>query len=272
MIIFVDESYQQDTSGTWHYALAGFGINEFRYRALQAAVYQLIRQYYDTKSSYLGDDWKNALTSKMITETPVEEIELKATSLLKRSSLDRFGGEQSPHYRLVRDVLAKVRECRGTCLGVLVNPVSPSIVKDSSNGCPSTYVKLIKNVGRWMEEEYPGQPATLVLDTEHNGVNLPLSRSIADLLYRSQYGIKMKHIFPSPFWIDSQSMAGAQIADLVAHILMNSMQPEPERKPINRLWEQVNDLRWRWEDGRGGTITRLRKAMTDGGGDPADAG
>ena len=36
----------------------------------------------------------------------------------------------------------------------------------------------------------------------------------------------MRCIFPSPFWVDSQSMAGAQIADLVAHILMDSMMPE----------------------------------------------
>lgn len=82
----------------------------------------------------------------------------------------------------------------------------------------------------------------------------------------------MKHIFPSPFWIDSQSMAGAQVADLVAHILMNSMLPEPERKPLGKLWDQVIELRWRWEDGRGGTITRLRKAMANGGDSPADAG
>ena len=143
MIVFVDESHQQDVSGTWHYALAGFGINEFRYRAPQAAIYQLIRQYYDVRASYAGDDWRNALSSKMITETPVGEVELKAANLLKRSSLERFGGEQSPHYRLVRDVLAKVRECRGTCLGVLVNPLSPTAVKDCSHGCPGAYVKLM---------------------------------------------------------------------------------------------------------------------------------
>ena len=272
MIVFVDESYQQDASGTWHYTLAGFGINEFRYRALQAAIYQLIRQYYDVRANYAGDEWRNVLNTKMITETPVSEVELKAANLLKRSSLERFGGVESPHYRLVTDVLAKVRECRGTCLGVLVNPVTPTAVKDCSQGCPVTYVKLIESVGRWMAEDYPGQPATLVLDTEHNGVNLPLSRSIADLLYRSQSGRNMKHIFPSPFWIDSQSMSGAQVADLVAHILMNSMLPEAEQKPLGKLWDQVNDLRWRWASGRGGTITRLRKAMADGGELPADTG
>ncbi|MCX6382390.1 MAG: hypothetical protein NT023_23420 [Armatimonadetes bacterium] len=46
MIVFVDESYKQDAGGKWHYALAGFGIDEFRYRALQAAVYQLVRRFF----------------------------------------------------------------------------------------------------------------------------------------------------------------------------------------------------------------------------------
>lgn len=121
-----------------------------------------------------------------------------------------------------------------------------------------------------MEETHPSYPVILVLDTEGNGVNLPLSRAIADYLYRSAPGKRMKHVFPSPFWIDSQSMAGAQVADLVAHILMNSMLPQGERKQLSSLWQQVNSLRWSWENGSGGTIKRVR-FMADGGEPPADA-
>lgn len=265
MVVFIDESYQRDSAGICHYALAGFGVNEFRYRALQAAIYQLIRQYFDVMSNYEGDTWRQMLTEKIIVQRSADDIELKADSLLRAANLRRFGGDQSPHVRLVSDVLNKVHQCRGTCFGVLVNPSDPTVVKDCSAGCPRTYRILIEKVGRWMEEEYPGTPVTIVLDTEHNAVNLPLSRTIADFLYKSAAGKKMKQVFPAPFWIDSKSMAGAQVADPVAHILMNSMMPEGERKPLRGLWEQVNSLRRQWDDGVGGTISRLRKTMADEG-------
>lgn len=271
MIVFVDESYRQDAAGTWHYALAGFGINEFRCRALQAAVYQLIRKYFAVPGDYEADSWRMALREKIIVEKAPEEIELKAESLLSPSNLRRFGGESSPHYRLASEVLTKVNDCRGTCLGVLLNPADPKEVKDCSHGCPPAYLRLIHIVGRWMAEEYPNQSVTLVLDTEHNAVNLPLSRSISDYLYRSSAGKNLKHVFPSPFWIDSKSMVGAQAADLVAHVLMNSMIPEAERKSLDGLLRQVHNLGRRWDNRMGGTIVRLKKTVADGGSRPADA-
>ncbi len=266
MIVFIDESYQQDSSGIWHYALAGFGVNEFRYRALQAAMYQLVRKYFDHRECYAGDEWRQALKDKIIVEQPLDEIELKAEQLLKASSLRRFGGEQSPQYRLVGEILTKVHETRGTTLGVIFSPDHPSSVKDSKEGCPISFQRLIELIGQWMDEEYPGQSVSLVLDTEHNGINLPLSRSISNFLYRSKSAPQMKHIFPSPFWIDSQSMAGAQVADLVAHILMNTLLPETERKPLQSLTSQVFGLSHRWNTKDGGTISRMRKRTTAGGG------
>jgi len=159
MVIFVDESYKQDSKGLWHYALA----------------------------------------DKIIAIKSVDEVELKASSLLSPGNLKRFGEDRSPHYRLVSEIFDTVYKCRGTCIGILANPISPKIVKDCTDGCPPVYTKFINTVGRWMSQEYPGIPATLVLDTEHNGVNIPLSRSIADYLYRSSAGKRMRHVFPSPF-------------------------------------------------------------------------
>ncbi|MFI5385116.1 MAG: DUF3800 domain-containing protein [Fimbriimonadales bacterium] len=266
MLVFVDESYDRDASGTWHYALAGFGINEFRYRALQAAVYQLCMATFDVRESYEGDSWRDALTEKIIVEQLTETIELKAGELLKPGNLRRFGGDESPHYRLVSSVLTKVYECRGTTVGVLLNPDHPDDVKDVSQGCPRAYQRLIELVADWMEEEYPGQPVTLVMDTEHDGINLPLSRAIAAYMYRTLAGQRMKHVFPAPFWIDSQSMVGAQVADLVAHILMNALKPEGERKQLEGLTSQVYGLSHRWANGTGGTITRMRRKTTAGEG------
>jgi hypothetical protein len=258
MLVFVDESYDRDSTGTWHYALAGFGINEFRYRALQAAVYQLCMETFDVRENYEGDLWRDALSEKIITKSAPECIELKSSELLKPGNLRRFGGEQSPHYRLVSGVLQKVFEYRGTTMGVILNPDHPDDVKDVANGCPRAYVRLIKVVAAWMAEEYEGQSVTLVMDTEHNGINLPLSRAIAQFMYRSAFGKRVQQVFPSPFWIDSQSMAGSQVADLVAHILMNAMKPEGERKKIQGLTSQIYGLSHRWQSRRGGTITRLR--------------
>ena len=262
MLVFIDESYERDSAGVWHYALAGFGINEFRYRALQAAVYQLCNETFDVRESYEGDAWRDALATKIIIEGAPERVELKSSELLKAGSLRRFGGENSPHYRLVSKVLQSVFDCRGTTIGVLLNPDHPDDVKDVSDGCPRAYQRLIELTGDWMSEEYEGQPVTLVMDTEHNGINLPLSRAIAQYMYRSATGKRMKHVFPSPFWIDSQSLAGAQVADLVAHILMNAMKPEGERKQLQPLTSQVYGLSHRWVTRDGGTISRMRRKTT----------
>jgi hypothetical protein len=265
LVVFIDESYQKDSSGVWHYALAGFAVNEFRYRAIQAATYQLVRQFFDVQANYEGEAWREALADKIIVEKSHDDIELKASYLLKASSLRKFGGEKSPHHRLVAEILENVSRCRGTSFGVLVNPDDPQQVKSCSDGCPPVYTRLIEMVARWMQEEHPGEHVSPVLDTEHSGVNLPLSRSIADFLYRSRVGQNMRNVFPAPFWIDSQSMAGAQVADLIAHILMNSMMPEGERKPLKVLTGTVFDLSHRWQKSPGGTITRLRKVTADGG-------
>jgi len=259
VIVFIDESYQQDSTGKWYYALAGFGIDEFRYRALQAAIYQLVRTYFDHRSSYEGDSWRAVLTEKIIVEQPHDEIELKAQYLLKRSNLERFGGTNAPHHKLVRDAFRLLEQTRGTTLGVILSPDDPKEVKQVDTGCPYPFQKLIGVIANWMDEQFPGRPVTLALDTEHDGINLPLSRSIADFLYRTRSGQEMKHVFPSPFWIDSQSMAGSQIADLVAHVLMSSMLPEAERKPIEELWGMAFRLSHKWR-GRenGSTIYRIR--------------
>lgn len=266
MLVFIDESYEQDSDGVWHYALAGFGINEFRYRALQAAVYQLCMQTFARREDFEGESWREALYERISIERDPAHIEIKSSELLKAASLRRFGGDASPHYKLVSNVLLKVYECRGTTLGVLLNPDHPNEVKDVSAGCPRAYQRLIELVGNWMMEEYEGQPVTLVMDTEHNGINLGLSRNIAAYLYRSALGQRMKHIVPSPLWIDSQSMVGAQVADLVAHILMNSMKPEAERKPLQGLTSQTYGLSHRWLGKSGGTIARLRRKTTAGEG------
>lgn len=266
MLVFIDESYDRDSSGAWHYALAGFGINEFRYRALQAAVYQLCQETFDVRSSYEGELWRDALKDKIIVEGSTDYIELKSSELLKPGTLRRFRGEQSPHCRLVSNVLQKVFECRGTTIGVLLNPDHPDDVKDVSGGCPRAYQRLLEIVGIWMQEEFEGQPVTLVMDTEHRGINLPLSRAISTYMYRSSAGKRMKHVFPSPFWIDSQSMAGAQVADLIAHVLMNSMKPEPERKAIPGLTSQVYGLSHKWRTRPGGTISRMRTKSMAGEG------
>ena len=50
---------------------------------------------------------------------------------------------------------------------------------------------------------------------------------------------KLRHIVVDPFWVDSRTTAGSQLADLIAHILMNSMRPATTRKPIYALWRKV---------------------------------
>ena len=60
-------------------------------------------------------------------------------------------------------------------------------------------------------------------------------------------------------------MAGARIANLIARVLMNSMMPTAERKALDGLWRQVNNLRYQWDSGVGGTIAKLEKSVANEG-------
>ena len=79
-------------------------------------------------------------------------------------------------------------------------------------------------------------------------------------LHRHATGKTLVRVVPAPFWIDSKTTAGSQVADIVAHTLMNSMMPPAERKPIEFLWQKVMALMG--GDGTYRTITKIMRTPT----------
>lgn len=59
------------------------------------------------------------------------------------------------------------------------------------------------------------------------------------------------------FWVDSSTTAGSQVADIIAHVLMNSMRPATRRKNLQELWRKVAALEFRSVDMRTRGIRKL---------------
>ncbi len=55
MLVFLDESYEEDGNGRFRYAYAGFGIDERQYRGLTAAIYQAKLLYFQQDQGFSDD-------------------------------------------------------------------------------------------------------------------------------------------------------------------------------------------------------------------------
>jgi len=259
LLVFIDESYKVDSTGVLQHVIGGIGIEEHRYRALEAGVHQIRGRWLQTRDGLTQEEVRPLLDTKLLVNGDPENFELKGQDLLQNRRLNAGqGGRISPSVLIVEECLQLARNCRATSFGVLSNPTNIGEVQ-SLDACPIQYVRLLDCINRWMLDIHPDRMAIPVFDTIHGGTNSHLSRQIGRYLWRHALGQQMKKIVPSPFWIDSKSTAGSQVADIVSHILMNSMLPPQDRKPLEFLWPRITDLETAGEGYR--TISRLRKRI-----------
>jgi hypothetical protein len=258
MLVFIDESYKIDSKGVLHHAIAGIGIEEHRYRALEAGVHEIRRKWLVTRDGLSQDDVGRLLSTKLPVKGNPEQFEIKGEDLLQARRIEKYlESGSSPSISVVLELLELVRLCRATTFGILSNPNDvDEILK--SDGCPVQYIRLLDRINKWMLDAYPDRMAIPVFDNIHGGTNSHVSRQIGKYLYRHAIGKTMRRIVPTPFWIDSKSTAGSQVADVVAHILMNSMMPPNERKAIEFLWDLVVGMESTGSNYR--TVTRLKRS------------
>lgn len=256
MLFFIDESYKFDSIGDLHHVIAGIGIEEQRYRSLEAATHRIRRNWLVSRDGFAQEEVASMLATKLPVNGDPETFEFKGQDLLQQRRIDKYRElGSSPSISIVKELLQATKDCGATTFGVLSNPKNVDEIL-RSNGCPPQYIRLLDRINNWMIDANPNQMAIPVFDNIHGGTNSHVSRQIGKYLYRHARGKKIRKIIPTPFWIDSSSTAGSQIADIVAHILMNSMLPSFERKQIEFLWQSVVGM----ESSQFGyrTITRLK--------------
>ncbi len=260
MLVFIDESYTESSEGHLYHALAGFGIGEAEYRRLVAALYQLKLEFFEDARHMSREDRAQLRTTRIASAGDPRSAELKATKLLTAKAA-RYHEEtgEAASLLLVEKLLSTVRELRGTVFGVLSEPPNLEPIQRPSESIPKQYRYLIERIDAWSQAEHAGDFCHLIFDQIDGKTSKQLNRTISDFLFRHGEGIKMKSIVPTPFWVDSDSTAGSQVADIIAHVLMNSMLPPSNRKPLSKIWDAVRALEFQDKNSRMRGIRRLRK-------------
>jgi hypothetical protein len=265
MLVFIDESYDKVGSGPISHALAGFGIPEGRYRKLVAVVHQIKERYFESAEGISREHLAELRTRRIACSGEPRRAELKGSKLLTLKAAQfhqQTGKAQS--ILLVEELLDKVFDLDGVVFGVLSEPSHVDEIQKPGQLLPLQLRTLMERVEMWMVESYPDYHASLVFDAIDNRTSRDLNSCTSDFLFRHQEGRRMRHIVPTPFWVDSDSTPGSQVADIIAHVLMNSMLPEARRKPLGSVWRRVSGMMFTSQDGRTRGIRRLKKKQQTG--------
>ena len=108
--------------------------------------------------------------------------------------------------------------------------------------------KVLDPIDKWIQEEHQGEMAIIIPDSVQRGMDKSISSSMANYMFRTTQGKRMRNIVINPFWVDSSTTVGSQVADIIVHILMNSMRPIDERKNLDGLWRKVVSMEFRSAD------------------------
>ncbi len=259
LLIFLDESYEEDDSSRFRHAYAGFGVDESQYRRLVAAVFQAKLRFFVRDTGFTDEERRDARRTHIITSEAPERAEMKATKLLTAKQTEHYAEfGNAPGIELATQLLEVLDQTQATVFGILSFPTNLADIQSPQEHLPIQFIRLLERIEMWMREQHPDDMAIVVPDTIHEGININLSERIGDFLFRSASGQKLRHIVVNPFWVDSRTTAGSQLADLIAHILMNSMRPTKARKPIDALWRKVMALEFKSTDLQTRGIRKIR--------------
>lgn len=258
MLLFLDESYEEIRGGKFNFAYAGFGIDEREYRGLVAAVYQA-KQKLVGQITGLNEQQRIELgKAKLLQDEVPEYAEIKANKMMGTRQIKRLTDYGfSPGLTLAEEILRALQAANGTIFGVVSTPDAIRNVLNPSGYLPVEHTRLLERVELWMQEQHRYEMVSIVPDTidsyKHN-----LSRCLADFLYRSNQGKQMRHIVVTPFWVDSSVTVGAQVADVVAYLLMDSQRSVTSS--LTHLQAYVNTMEFRSRDGRTRGIRKIRNS------------
>ena len=152
-----------------------------------------------------------------------ERVELKGVNLLNRRTHRR-----KPDYvGFLEEFFSNLLNLPITLFAVIMESPFPS-AGGSDDLLPNRFRYLIQRVELLAEEK--GEMATIMFDG-HPNLYGGLGWQFNGFLYRSEEGRACTHITDAPAFVDSQTSAGIQIADMVASVIRQYEEAEIFRNP-----------------------------------------
>jgi len=237
MLLFLDESYERLSEGSFRHVIGGFCLPAARYRDLIAAVESTKERHFVQDRNMSPEERMRAWEEHFVVGDVPERIELKASLLLSSSVLRRTGEHPRAAMRLAEDVMKALAACHASVFG----DVALTETMSEPGVLPPLLLRLLASVESWVAHLHPSTTVIPVLDGLNPTADQRLARRMARTLLRPDVGLP--HVLPSPMILDSRASHGLQVADLICHVLLNEARPPEDRKPLGILPSRVQALR-----------------------------
>jgi hypothetical protein len=106
------------------------------------------------------------------------------------------------------------------------------------------YHYLLERVEAMIQEDYPEDMATVLLDSSHKETDKRRAIAFGNFLYGHETGKSMQKIVECPFFVSSTLTPGIQIADLFAYALAQQKLGRRELK-LKEIYERIREFEWR---------------------------
>lgn len=155
-----------------------------------------------------------------------ERMEMKGVNLLNRGTFRRKPG----HVAFVEEFFSALLNLPIVVFGIIMerpSALSPPLSSSDELLLPRQFRFLVQRIELLAEQQ--DQMATILFDGT-GGLYGGLSRKFDSFLYRSDEGRACTHITDAPFFVDSETSAGIQIADMVASVVRQYEEAELFRR------------------------------------------
>lgn len=197
MLIFIDESgHPKPTDASTRPVILAVCLKE-------GAAGQLMKTMFSLR--------KSLLSGLPLTK---DEREGKATALLNRYSLTKVAAKRE----YAESLFEFLRDFELTVFAVVMER-PPRELYQGPEFLQRQFRWLLQRIDRFMEREDPNGFAIPIFDGQDPSSNRNFSESFTGFLVRTDVGRAMKHVVPSPLFVDSSLTFGIQVADLFAYVI-----------------------------------------------------
>lgn len=141
-----------------------------------------------------------------------DEKEGKASALLNRYSLTKVAAKRE----YAESLFEMLRDFELTVFAIVMErPTQPPY--EGAGFLQAQYQWLLERIERFMEREHSNEYAIPIFDGQDPASNRIFSDCFTSFMARTEAGRAMKHIVPSPLFVDSSLTPGIQIADVCAY-------------------------------------------------------
>lgn len=228
MLLFLDDSYERLGAGYRH-VIAGFTIPESGYREFVRQILAVKLRYFVQDRNMTREERETTWETHFVVGEDPADVELKASLLLSSSVLRNAGAKP----RAARKIAAEVLNCLAETGGR---------VYSSASAPPTLRHGIVTQAMLKVLEEVAGANDGIVhicIDSANPNADRSLSRRFAETVFERP---ALASISPTPFILDTRTSPPLQVADLVAHLVLQRLRPVDERKPLDDLYAQVASM------------------------------